>query len=62
MYENVKNEITLAALLGYAYAEKISNETVQTKVNNQLRSMEASIHRINPKFNEKSKNYFKFNL
>lgn len=59
MYENVKNEIALTALLNHVYAEKISNETVQTKVNNQLRSMEASIHRINPKFNEKSKNYDK---
>lgn len=58
-YENVKNEITLTAILNRVYAQKISNETIQTKVSNQLHSIETSINRINPKFSEKSKNYDK---
>ena len=58
-YENVKNEITLTAILNSVYARKISNETVQTKVNHQIQSIETAINRINPKFGEKSKNYDK---
>lgn len=58
-YENVKNEITLTAILNSVYAQKISNETIQTKVNHQIHSIETAINRINPKFGEKSKNYDK---
>lgn len=57
--ETIKNEITLSAILNIVYAEKVSNEIVNTKVTNQLNSLEVSIDRINPKFNEKSKNYEK---
>ena len=57
--ENVKNEITLTAILNSVYAQKISNETIQTKVNHQIQSIETAINRINPKFGEKSKNYDK---
>ena len=59
MYENIKNEITLSAILNCVYIDKISSETIQTKVTNQMNSMEVSINRINPKYNEKSKNYDK---
>ena len=59
MYENVCNDIKLSAVLNRVYAEKLSSEIVNTKVNNQLNSMEISIIRINPKYNEKSKNYVK---
>lgn len=58
-YENVKNEITLTAILNRVYTQKISNETIQTKVNHQIQSIETAINRINPKFGEKSKNYDK---
>ncbi len=58
-YENVKNEITLTAILNCVYAQKISNETIQTKLNHQIQSIETAINRINPKFGEKSKNYDK---
>lgn len=58
-YENVKNEITLTAILNCVYAQKISNETIQTKVKHQIQSIETAINRINPKFGEKSKNYDK---
>lgn len=40
-----------------ALADKISTETINQKVNNQLNSIYASMNRINPKFNETSKNY-----
>lgn len=59
IFENTKNEITLSAILSCVYAEKLSKETVQTKVTNQWNAMEVSIHRINPKFVQKSKNYEK---
>ena len=60
-YENVKNEITLSAVLNCIYAKKLSSETIHTKVANQMSSMEVAISRINPKFSEKSKNYDKIN-
>lgn len=60
IYENIKEEIILSAILNRIYAEKISNEVIGTKINNQVNSMEVSINRINPKFMEKkSKNYEK---
>ena len=59
MYENVSDDINLSAILNRVYAEKLSSEIVNTKVNNQLNSMEISIVRINPKYNEKSKKYIK---
>jgi len=58
--DNIKKEIILSATLSKVYAHKISREIVNTKVNNQLNSMEVSINRINHKFVEKkSKNYDK---
>jgi hypothetical protein len=59
MYENVKEETCLTAILNCVYTEKITNETINTKITNQLNSMEVSMHRINPKYNENSKNYDK---
>lgn len=58
-YEDSKKEIALAAIFHSVYTEKISKETVHTKVINQLNSVRTSISRINPKFHEKSKNYDK---
>lgn len=59
MYENVSEDIKLSAVLSRIYEEKVSLEIVNNKLNNQINSMELSIIRINPKFNEKSKNYQK---
>ena len=58
-YETAKDEIVLGAVLSSVYAEKVSSEAVHTKVNHQLNAMNMSIDRINPKFQEKSKNYDK---
>ncbi len=58
-YEEAKREITLSAILNSVYAKKIADETIRTKVSNQLNAIETSIDRINPKFKEKSKNYDK---
>ena len=57
--EAIKNEIVLTAILNAIYAQKISKETIQIKVRNQLNSMQVSMDKINPKFSEKSKNYDK---
>lgn len=57
IYESSTNSIQNSALVNRALADKISTETINQKVNNQLRSIYASINRINPKFNETSKNY-----
>ncbi|MBR2290198.1 MAG: hypothetical protein IJ867_06400 [Clostridia bacterium] len=46
-----------SALVNRALADKISTETINQKVNNQLNSIYTSMNRINPKFNENSKNY-----
>lgn len=58
-YEKIKNEIFLTAVLNSVYTEKISAETIHTKVTNQLNSINVGMDKINPKFNEKSKNYDK---
>lgn len=58
-YENVSNEIVLSAILNRIYIDKTSTEIVSNKVNNQVNSMKAQVNQINPKFNEKSKNYDK---
>lgn len=55
-YEKLKSEITLTAILNSVYVAKTSSEAIQTKLTNQMNAMEASIHQINPKFYEKSKN------
>lgn len=56
-YETATSNIQTSALVNRALADKISTETISQKVNNQLSSIYTSINRINPKFNETSKNY-----
>lgn len=56
-YDTATNNIQTSALVNRALADKISTETINQKVNNQLSSIYASMNRINPKFNETSKNY-----
>lgn len=51
----------LSAKLRSVYANRLSQEIVHQKVGNQVNSMKASILSINPKFQEKSKNYDKVN-
>ena len=56
-YDTATNNIQTSAIVNRALADKISTETINKKVNNQLNSIYASMNRINPKFNETSKNY-----
>lgn len=56
-YQKIKEEITLSAMLYSVYFNKKSSQMINRKVNHQLNAMEVMIHQINPKFQEKSKNY-----
>ena len=56
-FDTTTNNIEVSALVNRALADKISTETINKKVNNQLNSIYAQMSRINPKFNESSKNY-----
>ena len=56
-YDTATDDIQMSALINRALTDKISTETINQKVNNQLNSIQASMYNINPKFNEKSKNY-----
>lgn len=53
------NQHELGLKLSNVYVDKISEEVINIKLNNQLNSINASIIQINPRFNEKSKNYDK---
>ena len=57
MYEKTSEEITLDAIINRALTDKITSETISQKVNAQMNAISAGIRGINPKFNEKSKNY-----
>lgn len=57
--KKIKDEIVLGATLNIVYFNKKSDQTINVKMNHQLTSMETTIHQINPKFHEKSKNYDK---
>ena len=54
-YDTATDNIQTSALVNRALADKISTETINQKVNNQFNSIYTSINRINPKFNETSK-------
>lgn len=56
-YDNTTDNIQTSAIVNRALTDKISTETINQKVNNQLRSIYAQMNKINPKFNETSKNY-----
>ena len=45
------------AIVNRALTDKITSETINQKVNNQMNAISIGIRNINPKFNEKSKNY-----
>lgn len=57
VYEKTNDEITLDAVVNRALTEKITSETINQKVNAQMNAISVGIRNINPKFNEKSKNY-----
>lgn len=57
VYEKTNDEISLDAVINRALTEKITSETINQKVNAQMNAISIGIRNINPKFNEKSKNY-----
>lgn len=57
VYEKTNDEITLDAVVNRALTEKITSETINQKVNAQMNAISVGIKNINPRFNEKSKNY-----
>lgn len=56
-YDNSTENIQTSALVSRALTDKISTETINRKVNNQLNSIHASMFKINPSFGENSKHY-----
>lgn len=56
-FDTATENITMSATITRALADKVSKETINTKVNNQFNSIQVSMYKINPKFNEKSKHY-----
>ena len=54
--QNSEN-IQMEAIVNRALTDKISTETINTKVNSKLNAISVDIKNINPKYNENSKNY-----
>lgn len=54
--QNSEN-IQMEAIVNRALTDKISTETINTKVNSKLNAISVEIKNINPKYNENSKNY-----
>lgn len=57
VYDRTSEGICLDATINRALTEKITSETISQKVNSQMNAISIGIKSINPKFNEKSKNY-----
>lgn len=57
VYDKTNEDIQTDAVVSRALTEKITSETINQKVNNQMNAISVGIRNINPKFNEKSKNY-----
>lgn len=53
------DKIELEGILSSVYTNRITEESINTKIGNQLSSINVSIDRINPKFIDNSKNYEK---
>ena len=54
--QNSEN-IQMEAIVNRALTDKISTETINTKVNSKLNAISVEIKNINPQYNENSKNY-----
>ena len=57
LYNETENRVKTNAMVSRAYVDKISTETINSKVTSQMNSIKAGIYNINPKFKEGSKNY-----
>lgn len=56
-YDSLESKIKTNAVVTKAYTDKLSSKTIENKIDSQLNSITASIHSINNKFTEGSKNY-----
>ncbi len=56
-FDTATDNIRMSAVINRALIDKISTETINKKVNSELNSIQASMYKINSKFNENSKNY-----
>ena len=59
LYDETENSIKTEAKVKRAYIDKVSEDVIQEKVDNELNLIKNEIHRINPKFNENSKDFDK---
>lgn len=57
IYGETESRVKTEARVKRAYIGKISEDLVKEKVDNQLNSIKAEIHSINPRFKEGSKNF-----
>lgn len=57
LYNESESKIKTDAIVNRAYIDKISEDTINEKVNAQMNSIKTGIYNINPKFKEGSKNY-----
>ena len=57
VYDRTNEGITLDAMVNRALTDKITSETINQKVSAQMNAITVGIKGINPRFNEKSKNY-----
>lgn len=57
MYDESEEQITANAIISRAFADRISVDSINQKVEAQMNAISAGIHGINPKFNEGSKSY-----
>ena len=57
LYDESEYRVKTNAIVSRAYTDKISKETIEEKVETQMNSIKISMHEINPRFKEGSKNF-----
>lgn len=57
LYDESEGRVKTNAMVCRAYADRVSSDTINDKVNAQMNSIKTEIYAINPKFKEGSKNY-----
>ena len=57
LYNESEEKIKTDAMVRRAYIDRVSQDTINEKVNSQMNAIKAGIYDINPKFKEGSKNY-----
>ena len=57
LYDESEYRVKTNAIVSRAYTDKISKETIEEKVEAQMNSIKISMHEINPRFKEGSKNF-----